>query len=103
MWSTLARHGQASQGEPNPELFSGLASRGPGSDESVAPPGLSDAGGGGTECHDDDDKLRRAQSAVKPDPGTVSTRGPTYAPVHRILSDSPFQEDPPNESVEAGR
>ncbi len=40
MRSTLARHGQASQGEPNPELFRGLASRGSGSDESVAPPGL---------------------------------------------------------------
>lgn len=27
----LVRHGQASQGEPNPELFRGLASRGSGS------------------------------------------------------------------------
>ena len=40
MWSTLARHGQASRVEPNAELFRGLASRGSGSDESVAPPGL---------------------------------------------------------------
>ena len=40
MWSTLARRGQASRVEPNPELFRRLASRGSGSDESVAPPGL---------------------------------------------------------------
>lgn len=36
MWSTLVRRGQASQGEPNPELFRGLASRGSGSDERSA-------------------------------------------------------------------
>ena len=65
MRSTLARHGQASQGEPNPELFRGLASRGSGSDESVAPPGLYAAGGGGAERHDDRVKLRLCETAVK--------------------------------------
>lgn len=65
MWSTLARHGQASQGEPNPELFRGLASRGSWSDESVAPPGLCAAGGGGAERHGDYGRLRLPERCVK--------------------------------------
>ena len=49
-------------------------------------------------------KLRRPQSAVKPDPTTVFNSSSDLRPQRiGIVSASPFQEDPPDESVEAGR
>jgi hypothetical protein len=64
MGSTLERRGQASRVEPNPELFRMLASRGSGSGESVAPPGLRAAGGGGAVRHDDENNLRLSDRRV---------------------------------------
>lgn len=67
--------GQASRVEPNPEPFRMLASRGPGSGESLAPPGLRAAGGGGGGRHDVRLSLRPLQRVVNCRSGMADRAG----------------------------